>query len=561
MRFAAGSSFAGYEIVSRLGRGGMATVYLARESGLGRLVALKVLPDQLVDEADFAARFEQEARVIAGLDHPNIVPLYRYGIDNEIPWMALRYVSGGDLESRLQSRPLAMAEGLTILRGVASALDYAHRKGVIHRDLKPQNILLSEDGSPYLADFGVAKLLESATGLRTATGNIFGTPAYMAPEQAMGEAIGSYTDVYALAIICFQWLTGRVPFSADTPHAVLMKQVTEPLPQEVLAPIPAMATTVLQRGLAKRSSERIQAAGEFVDALKAALGDTPISKSAIAGTQAILPRADASALSAAIGTVHGQTTRTARHYIVAILAVVFLVAGLFAVVWRFQSPASNPPLHPALPVTTQAPTIQVPQPAVSKSETPKPTVLPPSKDTHRSGYAAEPSDQNRRSMQAPTEVAPKHAVAISEQKRQTVATHRIATPVSTPPVRFESAANATIKDIHNGLVWTQRDNGTETYWKGAKDYCAAKGSGWRLPSVGELADLYDSSTDSASARCGTLVCRVSPLFVLTAAWYWSGTRADSGAGSAWVVDLYNGRRSLASIADSTSNRVLCVHGP
>lgn len=558
MRFAAGSSFAGYEIVSRLGRGGMATVYLARESGLGRLVALKVLPDQLADEADFAARFEQEARVIAGLDHPNIVPLYRYGIDNEIPWMALRYVTGGDLESRLQTRPLAMAEGLTILRGVASALDYAHRKGVIHRDLKPQNILLSEDGSPYLADFGVAKLLESATSLRTATGNIFGTPAYMAPEQAMGEAIGPYTDVYALAIICFQWLAGRVPFSADTPHAVLMKQVTEPLPQDALATIPAMATRVLHRGLAKRSTERIQAAGEFIDALKAALNDASSVKRTIAGTQTALPRADAAALGAAIGKVHAQTTNVARRYITGILAVVVLLAGLFAVGWRFWSPAFNPPLQPASPVPAQLPTIKTPAPVVEKADRQKPTAPTSSNDTRRAGDSSLPRDLKGELAQAPTIGTPKNVAEESERIKPVISTHRALTP---PPVRFESTANATIKDIRSGLEWSQRDNGTETYWKRAQAYCAAKGSGWRLPSVDELAGLYDPSPDIAPTRCGSLVCRVSPLFVLTAAWYWSGTSVDSGTNSAWVVDLYNGRRNAASIADSTSNRVLCVHGP
>ncbi len=271
MRFEHGAQFAGYTILSRLGRGGMATVYLAREAGLERMVALKVLPEQLVDDEHFAARFEQEAHVIAGLDHPNIIPLYRSGITEDVPWMALRYVNGGDLEPRLRSRSMPVDQVMAILRAVGAALDYAHRKGVIHRDLKPQNILLSDDHSPYLADFGVAKLLEGADKLKTATGNIFGTPAYMAPEQAMGKPLGPYTDVYALAVIAYRAFTGDLPFDADTPHAILMKHVSEPLPQAATALLPRPVAAALERALAKDPQARTQSAGAFVEDLARAL--------------------------------------------------------------------------------------------------------------------------------------------------------------------------------------------------------------------------------------------------------------------------------------------------
>jgi serine/threonine-protein kinase len=271
MRFEAGSQFAGYTVVSRLGRGGMATVYLVREHGIDRLVALKVLPEQLVDDALFSARFEQEARLIGSLDHPNIIPLYRYGITDDVPWMALRYVDGGDLAKRLTARPLPVPEGLSILRGVAAALDYAHHMGVIHRDLKPQNILLTGHGAVYLADFGVAKMLEGASRANTAAGDILGSPSYMSPEQAQGLQLGPYTDVYALAVICYQWLTGSLPFDADTPHAILLKHIKEPLPPHALGLLAANVAAVLKRGLAKQPEERFQSASALIAELEQAL--------------------------------------------------------------------------------------------------------------------------------------------------------------------------------------------------------------------------------------------------------------------------------------------------
>ncbi len=271
MRFEAGSQFAGYTVVSRLGRGGMATVYLVREPGIDRQVALKVLPEHLVDDAQFSARFEQEARLIGSLDHPNIIPLYRYGITDDVPWMALRYVDGGDFAMRLAARPLPVPEGLAMLRGVAAALDYAHRKGVIHRDLKPQNILLSGDGAVYLADFGVAKMLEGASGANTAAGEVLGSPPYMSPEQAQGLQLGPYTDVYALAVICYQWLTGSLPFDADTPHAILIKHIMEPLPTDSLRLLSPNVAAVLERGLAKQPGQRFQSASALIAELEQAL--------------------------------------------------------------------------------------------------------------------------------------------------------------------------------------------------------------------------------------------------------------------------------------------------
>lgn len=268
MRLKEGQVFAGHTVVRKLGRGGMASVYLATESGFARQVALKILPEDLADEPSFVARFQQEAQTIASLEHPSIVPLYRFGIEDGVPWMALRYVAGGDLARRLAERPLGAAEGFALLGDVARALDHAHRRGVIHRDLKPQNILLDEDGHAYLADFGVAKLLAATALVKTGTGSTVGTPAYMSPEQALGHELTHASDLYALGVICFQWWTGVLPFDADTPHAVLLKHALEPLPERPLESMTPAMRAVLMRAMAKDPHARYPTATALIDALR-----------------------------------------------------------------------------------------------------------------------------------------------------------------------------------------------------------------------------------------------------------------------------------------------------
>lgn len=275
MTLTEGARFGPYVVTGPLGRGGMATVYKCHEPGLDRYVAVKVLPREFLHEEAFAERFRQEARVIARLEHPNIVPIHAFGIEDGIPWMAMRFVPGGSLSGLLKKRRLDVRQAVGVLRGVAESLDYAHSQGIVHRDVKPQNILLDDAGRVYLADFGIAKIVEGSPGL-TRTGMISGTPQYMAPEQAMAaKAVDHRVDIYALGVVAYELLTGQAPFSADTPVGVLLKQVSEPVPRPSAFDVPEAAGDALLKCLAKDPAERWPSATAFVAALEQGLLTVP----------------------------------------------------------------------------------------------------------------------------------------------------------------------------------------------------------------------------------------------------------------------------------------------
>lgn len=257
-----------YEIKSKLGQGGMATVYLAHDPRFGRDVALKVMNQGLRDDPTFRGRFEREARTVAGLEHPAIVPVYDFGEEHDRLYLVMRYMPGGSLVERIGAQPLTLLEIVPIFQRIGSALDHAHRHGVIHRDLKPANILFDQYNHAFLSDFGIVKLATEATDL-TGSG-VIGTPAYMSPEQIHGEKqLDGRSDIYTLGIILFESLTGRKPYHAETPVKQMMAHVLDPVPSILQANpnLPPICETVIQKALAKERDGRYPSASEFTAAL------------------------------------------------------------------------------------------------------------------------------------------------------------------------------------------------------------------------------------------------------------------------------------------------------
>ncbi len=272
-----GKTIGKYRIVARLGRGGMAEVYKAYQPGLDRYVALKVLHSYLADDADFIGRFEREARAVANLRHPNIVQVFDFDVQDDMYYMAMEFVDGPTLKAELQERSrkgqnFSVMESARIMVALCDAIDYAHRHGMVHRDLKPANFILNKDGQVLVLDFGIAKIVGATQ--YTVTGAVAGTPAYMSPEQGQGQRGDARSDIYSLGVVLYEMVTGRVPFDADTPFAVIMKHISDPLPmpRSINPDLPEAVETVILKALAKNPDDRFQSALDFSNALRDAVG-------------------------------------------------------------------------------------------------------------------------------------------------------------------------------------------------------------------------------------------------------------------------------------------------
>ncbi len=274
------STIGRYKILGLLGKGGMSVVYRARDPRFNRDVAVKVLSRETINDAGFRARFETEAQTIASLEHAAIVPVYDFGEADGQPYLVMRHISGGSLADQLQKGPMHLVDVVRIFNRIAPALDLAHAQGVVHRDLKPGNILFDSANEPYVADFGIAKLTARNNEM-TGTGLVIGTPSYMSPEQIRaqrGVPIDGRSDIYALGAIVYNMMTGRAPYEADSPSGVMMQHLMDPPPNLRVArsDLPEALQMVLDKAMAKNRDERYATVSDMAAALeKAARGDAP----------------------------------------------------------------------------------------------------------------------------------------------------------------------------------------------------------------------------------------------------------------------------------------------
>lgn len=261
-----------YEIISQIGQGGMATVYKAYHRQLERYVAIKVLHALFLDNKDFIARFSREAQIVAQLEHPNIVPVYDYNEYERYPYLVMKLVEGQTLKEQLQGTLPDIEVTMKTLRSVADALTFAHSRGVLHRDVKPSNIIQEMRGTTYLTDFGLARMVAAGESTMS-TDKILGTPHYMSPEQGLGQQdIDHRADIYSLGIVAYELFVGTVPFIGDTPFAIIHQHIytPPPLPNELNPVLPVSIEQVLVRAIAKQPGERYNSANDFITDLEKA---------------------------------------------------------------------------------------------------------------------------------------------------------------------------------------------------------------------------------------------------------------------------------------------------
>ncbi len=263
-----------YRVLRRLGGGGMASVYLAEHALLGRQLVLKVLHAHLAKDSEMLERFRREAKAASQLLHPNIVPIIDSGESEGVMFTVMPYLPGGSFADRIANGPQPPIEVATVVAQIATALDYAHRRGIVHRDVKPDNVLFDEDGHALVTDFGIAET--RSQGRLTASGRAMGTPHYMSPEQAMGKLVDGRADVYSLGIVMYEGLVGFPPFDGPDAFAVGYKQVHEPAvsPQQVNSNIPGPIADIVMRCLAKPLGDRFARGNDLADALIAWLRTT-----------------------------------------------------------------------------------------------------------------------------------------------------------------------------------------------------------------------------------------------------------------------------------------------
>jgi serine/threonine-protein kinase PpkA len=371
----------GYEIEREIGRGGMATVYRAVQHSLGRQVAIKVLARGFDDQDEFAQRFKKEGRILAQLLHPNIVTIYDIGVsEDDQLFLSMEYLSDGTLRDRIKLG-LSFDCAIQIARSIAKALGYAHEKGVIHRDVKPSNIMFRHDGTPVLTDFGVARMVIGSSTVHTMTGLTVGSPGYMSPEQAMGQNAMIQSDLYGLGVVLYEMLTGHPPYQADNPLTIILKHLHDPIPK--LPREHANLQPILNKLLAKKPTDRYQDAGDFLRALNLIIpSDTGSQPKATTGGSPL------GVVEFASGTLRNLLQKRSRGslWLWMIGAAMLLIVVVYALRFRTTTESSEVlPKEPPQPVASTAP--------VSR-ETEIATLLQQAKVRLKAGLLTDEAEQN-----------------------------------------------------------------------------------------------------------------------------------------------------------------------
>jgi len=332
-----GTRLGKYNVIAMTGRGGMADVYKAHQESLDRFVAIKVLPALLARSTDLRRRFRREARAIAALRHPNIVTVYDFGEQGDIVYLVMDYVDGGTLKERMR-QPMSLGRAVDIVSQIGGALAYAHQRGIVHRDVKPTNVLMTKVGRPLLADFGLARLMETSAEL-TQPGRGMGTPAYMAPEQALGMDVSARADIFSLGVMLFEMLTGQLPYHSAKGRDVIRKHISAPPPsvRSLRRDLPREVDRVLRKAMAKEPVDRYQTVDEFLQNLQAAV----------------------------------RARRPIRRWVAAVIVLLTLVGGGGGMAYTQRWPRSF--WDRLLPVATLTPTEE---PSPTPTDTTTPTLTP-----------------------------------------------------------------------------------------------------------------------------------------------------------------------------------------
>ncbi len=520
----------GYTIKKELGQGGMARVYLAHEEKLERTVALKVLPPALAELPNATERFIREAKTSATLVHSNIVTIHDVGSYGDIYYMAMEFLEGGSLKDRVMHGPMDPCDALGIVRQVALALDYAHTRGYIHRDIKPDNIMFRKDGTAVVTDFGIARVVGSSTKL-TKTGMSVGTPHYMSPEQARGRPLDGRSDLYSLGIMFHEMLTGHVPFDGEDSVAIAIKHIQEVSPR--LPECCAQYQDLVDSLLAKDPDQRLPTGARLCEHIDGMLGGRPSPAGGIKVVSATTGRGTGvSGRRSGSGEpppssrdskanhfitnagMADQPTHGKRLHIALLLAVVLgiLVISLVIVLSRSR-------VQPSVP--QPATTISI-APIIREFHTPPPPepIKPPNEAPLSGSVSAAGENIPQEPMKSQDTTFSEQAPPAQEVAPMVPRTREVGRDG-----KFIAYANGTVLDSNTNLMWAAQDNGSDISWDTAEMYCRQFNAGgysdWRLPTISELESISAQSVE------GNTNFHLTRLITLTGCCPWASETQGS----------------------------------